>query len=257
LDTLLSSEKQVYRRGDTVLRPLCAETGNIGALLAHLSAKGIAAPSLRYTTSTQAAYSFMEGNFIHPKPWSDAALAEVAGMIRHLHRAVVDFQPPQPGVWRSWCLREIGGAQRVISHGDIAPWNMVCRQGMPVALIDWEMAGPIDPMVELARAIWLFVQLHDDDLMRMYGLPDAACRARQVRLMADRYGLTASERRGMFERILEVVICETAHEAIDPGLTPEQEGPLWGFAWRTRSLYWIWRHRDLLHRALTEEKFAV
>lgn len=254
MEELLSSEKQVYRRGDAVLRPLCPETANIGALLAHLSGKGVAAPRLLYTTRDRAAYSFVEGDFVHPKPWSDRALAEVGRMIRGLHRAAADFQPPEPGVWRAWCLREIGGSERVVGHGDIAPWNMVCRQGMPAALIDWEMAGPIDPMVELARAIWLFVQLHDDDLMRMHGLPDAAVRARQARLMADSYGLSAAQRRGMTERILEVVICETAHEAIDPGLTPEREGPLWGFAWRTRSLYWIWRHRDLLHRALTDEK---
>ncbi|MGZ4433218.1 MAG: hypothetical protein ACXVW7_06265 [Trebonia sp.] len=33
---------------------------------------------------------------------------------------------------------------------------------MPVALIDWETAGPVDPLVELAQLAWLNAKLHDD-----------------------------------------------------------------------------------------------
>lgn len=82
------------------------------------------------------------------------------------------------------------------------------------------------------------------------GLPDAKKRAEQVRIVCDGYGLVAAQRRRLPEQIVETVICETAHEAIDPGVSTGDAGPLWGFAWRTRSLYWIWRHRALLRRAL-------
>lgn len=81
-------------------------------------------------------------------------------------------------------------------------------------------------------------------------LPDAKKRAEQVRIVCDGYGLVAAQRRRLPEQIVETVICETAHEAIDPGVSTGDAGPLWGFAWRTRSLYWIWRHRALLRRAL-------
>jgi aminoglycoside phosphotransferase (APT) family kinase protein len=34
----------------------------------------------------------------------------------------------------------------------------------PVAFINWETAGPVDPLVELAQLTWLNAKLHDDIL---------------------------------------------------------------------------------------------
>jgi aminoglycoside phosphotransferase (APT) family kinase protein len=51
-----------------------------------------------------------------------------------------------------------------------APWNIVARDGMPVALIDWEFAGPVDPLVELAQAAWLNAKLHDDLVAQIAGI---------------------------------------------------------------------------------------
>ena len=53
-------------------------------------------------------------------------------------------------------------------------------------------------------------------------------RAAQVRLICEGYGLEQKKRARLTEQILEVIICEAAHEAIDPGLTFEARGPLWG-----------------------------
>ncbi len=166
-----------------------------------------------------------------------------------LHRGALSFHP-ETGQAAPWCLREIGKNPKIWCHGDIAPWNMLTENGRPTLLVDWEFSGPLDPMVELSRICWLFCQLHDDDLMELHHLPDAAHRAKQVRMVCDGYGLCAPLRHTLLEQILETVICETAHEAIDEGLTFESRGELWGFAWRTRSLYWIWRNRSLLTEAL-------
>ena len=35
------------------------------------------------------------------------------------------------------------GAREIISHGDLGPWNTVYRDGIPVAFIDWDSAGPV------------------------------------------------------------------------------------------------------------------
>jgi aminoglycoside phosphotransferase (APT) family kinase protein len=75
------------------------------------------------------------------------------------------------------------------SHGDIAPWNVITNGNRIAGLIDWETAGPIDPMIELARICWLFPQLVDDDLGKLYELPPPKKRAEQVRLIIDTYGL--------------------------------------------------------------------
>lgn len=250
-ETVLSEEKRVTRAGDAVWRPATASTPHIHAFLRHLGRQGLPVPRvLAEDVDGRAALSFLEGEQVHPGRWSGGGLAAVARLTRALHDAAQGHAPEADAAWPSWCLREIGGPERILCHGDIAPWNVITKDGLPVGLIDWEFVGPLDPLVELARVCWLFPQLHDDDLAALHGLPPVAERAAQVRGMADAYGLSDAGRQKLLDTVLSVVICETAHEAIDPGLTPGAQGSLWGFAWRTRSLYWIWRNRDALRRAL-------
>lgn len=249
-ETLLSLDKQVHRHGNTVTRPMGSHTPHVHALLNHLSRKGLNVPQvLPADEQGRDVLSYIEGEQVHPNKWTDEGLAAVGRMVAQLHCAAQDFIPDPSATWNSWCLRELG-KPNCFSHGDIAPWNVITDHNLPIALIDWEFAGPIDPMVELARVCWLFPQLCDDEIGMLYDLPDPAHRARQVRLILDAYGVKEAHRAGFVDRILEVVICETAHEAIDTNVTQDEIGPLWGFAWRTRSLWWIWRHRDLLRQAL-------
>mgnify|MGYP000462372643 CR=1 FL=1 len=60
---------------------------------------------------------------------------------------------------------------------------------MPYALIDWEYAGPVDPLVELAQACWLNAKLHDDVVAEIEGLPSLAEHAQQLRAILDGYEL--------------------------------------------------------------------
>lgn len=249
----LSLDKSVSREGDRVLRPAHAWTPSVHAMLRHLEHVGFPAPRVvgsGLDESGREVLSYMEGEFVHPHPWRDEALVAVGQMLRQLHRATETYRPPVDAVWQPWFLREMGGARRVFGHGDVAPWNTVTRSGMPIAWIDWEYAGPVDPLAELARVCWLFPQLVDDDIAAMWDLPGVAVRAQQVRLVADAYGLPAAERRGLFDRILEVAIREAAQEAIDAGVCPESVGPLWGMAWRTRAAAWMLRNRTALVNAL-------
>lgn len=250
----LSSEKSVFRKGNIVYRPSGPWTPSVHSLLRHLRQAGfISLPSIVGPGVDSEGYetlSFIEGEFVHPGPWGDEALVEVGRMLRGLHDASSDWEVRSPAVWKPWFLREIGGTRIVFSHGDVAPWNMVTRAGMPIALIDWEYAGPVDPMAELARVCWLFPQLHDDDVAELVGLPSPQVRARQVRLLVDAYGLNPAQRHELYDWIVEVAVRETAEEAIENWITPDSHGPLWGLAWRARAAAWILRHRTILQNAL-------
>ncbi|MEU0156533.1 phosphotransferase family protein [Micromonospora fulviviridis] len=92
--------------------------------------------------------------------------------------------------------------RKVVGHCDVSPWN-IARHGLPVALIDWEFAGPVDPLVELAQACWLNAKLQDDIFAEIEGLPPLTERARQLRAMVDAYGLSASHRRGFLDQMVE------------------------------------------------------
>ncbi|WP_240633138.1 aminoglycoside phosphotransferase family protein [Paenibacillus montanisoli] len=252
-EIILSSEKSVSRKENIVFRPSGPWTPSIHSLLRHLRKSGFTSlPSVigsGLDAENREMLSYIDGEFVHPGPWSDDALAEVGSMLRRLHDASSDFEPAANAAWKPWFLRGLGGSKRVYSHGDVA-WNMVTREGVPFALIDWEFAGPVDPLAELARVCWLFPQLHDDDVAERVGLPPLDVRARQLRLLVDAYGVNPKQRLELFDLILEVVVRETAEEAIENQITPDCQGPLWGLAWRARAAAWILRHRIVLQNSL-------
>ena len=122
-----------------------------------------------------------------------------------------------------------------------------------MALIDWELAGPVDPLVELAQACWLNAKLHDDIVAELEGLPPLAERAGQLRAMVDAYGLSAAQRHGMFDQIVEFIVHDTAFQADDAEVTPDSTDPeaLRGLAWRARAGAWMLRNRRTFENALS------
>lgn len=247
---VLSAEKDVYRIGNTVKRPARPWSKSVFRLMRHFEAENLPVEHIISVDSDFEVSEYVEGERVHPYKWTDDALYTVGELVSQLHKAARIFPENKSDIWQPWYLREIGNGDRICCHGDIAPWNMITQNGYPKVLVDWEYAGMLDPLVELARVCWLFPQLVDDDLQALYNLPSPEKRANQVRIICDGYGLEKSKREQLTEQIIEVIVCETAHEAIDPAITFEDVGCLWGFAWRTRSLYWVWRNKEILRKAL-------
>jgi len=247
----------VHRRGDVVLRDTGPWTPAVHALLRHLDKVGFqAAPRLVGSGLDQDGremLTFIEGVFTQPGPWTLEGAVGLGALLRDLHGATSSFRPDPRAVWFPWHGRELGGPRRVVGHCDVAPWNIVARDGVPVGLIDWEFAGPVDPLVELAQLCWLNAKLHDDIVAELEGLPPLAERARQLAAIVDSYGLTAKERDGFFGTIVEFVVSDVALEADDAGVTPEMTAhpiALWAMAWRARSAAWIIRNRRTLESAI-------
>jgi Ser/Thr protein kinase RdoA (MazF antagonist) len=246
----------VFRRGDVVVREAGPWTATVHALLKHLEKAGFdAAPRVigtGFDEHGRETLSYVEGEIVNPAPWSDEAIFVIGETIRRLHDATASFRPPPDALWRPWFGRGIGDAPPVFGHCDTAAWNIVARDGRPVALIDWEVAGPVDPLTEMAQAAWNNAHLYDDDVAAMHGLPEAGARARQVRLLADGYGLAAAARRLLAERIIDFAAQSAANEVVEQRIAPETEyAPrVWGIAWQTRSVAWLIRHRMMIENAL-------
>lgn len=245
---------RVTRKGGVVFRAAGPWSPTVLALLRHLADVGFAAaPRViepGFDAEGRETISYIEGAFVHPYPWREDSLAQIGAMLRSLHVATESFQPPPDAVWRDWFGRGIGEAPMAIGHCDAGPWNIVARDGAPVALIDWEAGGPVDPRVELAQACWLNVQLHDDDIAARVGLPPAEARAKQVRIVTDAYGLSGRARAGFADLMIAYAIHDAANEAIEARIAPETTDSAWGVAWRTRAAAWMLRHRRLLENAL-------
>lgn len=247
----------VHRRGDVVIRDTGPWTPAVHLLLRHLEDVGFAAaPRLvgsGLDPDGREVLTFIHGEFTQPGPWSfDGAIA-LGGLLRSLHEATRSFRPPPDAVWFPWHGRDLGGPDMVIGHCDVAPWNIVARDGLPVAFIDWETAGPVDPLVELAQLGWLNAKLHDDTVAEIEGLPPLSERARQLGAIADGYGLTVQRRSDLLDRIIEFAITDAASEADDAQVTPETTShpiALWAMAWRARSAAWMIRNRRTLDEGL-------
>ena len=253
---LVGGRSTVTRRQDVVFRQAAPWSATTLALLRHLEHAGFAqAPRVigtGFDATGREMLSFVPGESPHPYPWDDAALPVLGQMLGQLHAAAASFVPPADAVWRPWFGRTLGQPS-VIGHCDTGAWNIIARDGLPVALVDWEAAGPVDPLVELAQAAWLNGLLFDDDLAETLGLGSVEARARQVRLLLDGYGLPHAQRSGFAGRMRDFAILCAANEAIEAGIAPETTDPtaLWALAWRTRSAAWLVRHHATLERVIT------
>ena len=253
---LVGGRTVVYRRGSVVIRETGPWTPAVHALLRHLEEVGFAAAPRLVGSGLdhdgREMLTFIDGEFTQPGPWNLDGAAALGALLRDLHRATATFRPPADAVWFPWHGRDLGGPVKVIGHCDVAPWNIVARSGMPVALIDWETAGPVNPLVELAQLCWLNAKLHDDIVAQRDHLPPPADRARQLAAIVDAYGLPAPQRRGFVDQMIQFAICDTAWEADDAAITPETTAhpiALWAMAWRARSAAWMIRNRRVLETA--------
>jgi len=246
----------VVRRGELVIRAAGPWSCTVHSLLRHLHEVGfVEAPRVvgdGFDDHGREVLTYIEGEIINPAPWSDDAIHELGRLIRRLHDATASFRPPADALWRPWFGRAVGTPD-IIGHCDAAPWNIVSRHGRPVALIDWEAAGPVDRLTEIAMAAWNNAQLYDDDVAAINGLPEIGCRLRQVRIFADAYGLAARDRHRLAYRIIEFAAQSAANEVVEQQITPQTEHAprVWGIAWQTRSVAWLIRNRAALETALT------
>ena len=245
-----------------VLREPQPWSKSVIALLKHLERVGFkGAPRAvgdGFAPDGREAVTYIPGTSPHPKAWEDSALVALGTLLRQLHEATASFEVPDDVCWQPWFIRDLPGQHPVIGHGDTGPWNVVAKSGIPVALIDWEFAGPVDAVWALAETAWLNAQLHDDDVAERFELPSAERRAHQVRLLIDAYGLGRSERAGFVDKMAEIAVHSARAEAVQHQVTADTTVAvaasgypvMWAITWRSRSASWMFRHREVLERAL-------
>lgn len=254
--TCLAEGSRTYLLKGVVYRPLAPWTPSVHALLRHLESGGYrGSPRLVESGIDDAGrqqLQFVDGELVHPHAWSDAGVIELARLLRDLHAATSDFTLPPDAVWMPWYTHR-PKSDPVYGHGDVGPWNVVARDGLPIAFIDWEFAGPVDRLDEVAEAIRLACQLHGEDVAALRGLGDPHTRARQVALFADSYGLDVGERRQLVPRMIDCAVRGCANDCDEAVIDPNFVGPhprVWSMAWQIRGARWILDHADLLAGAL-------
>lgn len=190
----------VVRVGDTVRRGTGPWTPAVHALLAHLEARGFAgAPRPRGLDDRgREVLSYLPGETVGAtRPWpawtrDGDLLRQVGSWLRAYHQTVADFVPPEGSRWRFSDASV--GAGRVVCHADVAPYNAVVEGGRLVGFIDWDVAGPADPLEDVAFAAWNWVPLFDDAHASGLGWLEPPDRPARLRAFAEAYRLPLPER---------------------------------------------------------------
>jgi hypothetical protein len=196
----------VVRVGDTVRRGLMPHSESVHQLLRHLQNKGFAGSPrfLGIDAQNREILSFVEGETgIPPSIWqSDEAIIATARLLRRYHDATVDFTPTDNA---TWAYRYPDPARHeVICHNDFAPYNFVYKDGIPIAVVDFDLVGPGPRLKDVAYAAYWTVPLsfHSVD-QKEYAAADAQQGSRRLHLFCKTYGIPAdSDLLDMIDEVL-------------------------------------------------------
>ena len=190
------------RIGDTVRRPLRPFSLTVQAYLAHLRDAGFTGAPLPLGVDEQGreVLSFVSGEVARwpppPEMAGEDVLVALARLVRSLHEASAGWVPPPGAVWGGSPASSgrVAGRAELVSHRDYALGNVVFRDGLPAALIDFDLARPTTRLYDIVNALWFWAPLKwGDPRDRPPALADADIPHR-VAVFADAYGMTARQR---------------------------------------------------------------
>lgn len=197
------------RIGDTVRRAAGASSDAVRALLLHLEAVGFdgAPRHLGTDAAGRDVLAFIEGEVpLPPYPsWAmtDAGLAGLGALVRRFHEATTSFVPPADAAWATDWADPTGGSMpgATVCHNDLYPENVVFRDGLPVALIDFAMAAPGRPLWDLAIAAETWCPLGDPARRDQH--PIDLDGVHRLGVLARGYGLAGARAEELVEVIVE------------------------------------------------------
>jgi hypothetical protein len=217
----IANAGQVVRVGPHVLRPSSPHSRSIHAFLRavrHAGFEGVSSP-VGIDGDGRERLVFIDGDVpVPPYPdWSqsDTALASIATLLRGLHDAGRGFDP-RGHTWNEDLADPAGGTH--VCHNDVELSNVVFRDGIAVALLDFEFASPGRPVYDLAQFARLCVPIEDDfDQARLGWRP--ADRPARLRLVADAYGLDGHARAELLTAMDDAIrrIEATVRRHVDAG----------------------------------------
>jgi hypothetical protein len=194
----------IVRIGDTVRRPVRPFTKTVQSFLAHLKQAGFQGAPTPFGIDEQGreVLSYVPGDVPREPLPADTASEEVlialAGLVWRLHEAAAGWIPPTDATWSSppgpapAGLTPLFDEPELVGHRDYCPGNVVFRNGVPVALIDFDLARPTTRMLDVANALYWWAPLLDP-VDRAPAFKDLDIPSR-VALFADAYGFHGDQR---------------------------------------------------------------
>ncbi len=193
----------VTREGAYVLRPSNLQSELIHALLRHVrdaGFNGVPEP-VGIDPDGRERLVFVPGDVAWPPfpAWSqtDKALASIAELLARFHAAARGFEIPTGVTWNRELADPAGETK--ICHNDVCVENVVFRDGVAVALLDFDFAAPGRPLYDLAVMARMCVPLDTPDDAAVWGR-GGLDPFHRLRIVADSYGLPPGR-----EELVEII----------------------------------------------------
>jgi hypothetical protein len=140
----------VVRVGETVRRPRGRNAVFVERLLRRLEEAGFdAAPRfLGIDGAGRQMLTFVAGDVpsdCRDVVWRDEQVAAIACLLHRYHEATAGT--------------DVADGAEVVCHNDFGPWNLVWRNDLPVAIIDYDNAAPGNRLDDLGYAVWKTLNL--------------------------------------------------------------------------------------------------
>ncbi len=213
---------EVVRVGDTVRRPAGIWTPAVHRLLDTLDRAGVGGvPRVVGLDSLgREVLTFIDGSVsdgTEPWLWQPSVLVDAARLLRRVHDASAGLAT-DAGPWRSPARRPA----EVVCHNDVAPYNLVFREGAVAGLIDFDYASPGPRVWDLAYLAYRLVPYAEDAGPRA---PTEGARARRLAQLIDAYGfdVTADGLRATMVARLDVLAAFSEEHATITGRSELRE----------------------------------
>ncbi len=186
----------VVRINDTVRRSLTKHSTSVHQLLVHLQAKeyDFAPRFLGIDDKGREIISFIPGSSDIPADiWqNEAALRQAATMLRAYHDATVDMDIAD----LEWAYSNPDSStHEVICHNDFALYNMVFSSGLPVGIVDFDLAGPGPRLRDLAYlAYWVVPLSFQTQDMMHHSIAQLERGNERLKMLCSTYGIRDSEK---------------------------------------------------------------
>lgn len=240
--------RPIQIKDGVVRRPAGAWTPTVHAFLRHLRDQGLdGVPEPLGIEGGVETLGYVEGEsggdgWFHQH--ADDGLRSAARFLRRIHDASVGWAPPANAVWGG---HPVECSDPVMCHGDPGPWNFVWRDGLAVALIDWEHASPAPALEDVAAALDSFTPFRPDDVALRHGFTEPPDRRARLRTFAAAYDTGGTA--GLVDRVIDrqqatvTRVLDLAERGFEPWASWVQSGGLDALRARTR---WTREHRHLV-----------
>jgi hypothetical protein len=115
------------------------------------TSKPSAARAPRVYSEGNEVLSFVDGESVHPSRLVGRRYSCARCATASAHDAAETFSATDDMIWQPWFTRQTGPGT-IIGHGDTGTWTVLSdADGIPIAFIDWEYAGPVERIDEVAQ----------------------------------------------------------------------------------------------------------